>query len=171
MKLDLSDIAAEVGKQFHYDVDEDCGDAEGLKCVEHVTGHLDFTNTGRLMVMMGNLTTKIELECVRCLKTYVLPVSVKVEEGFPIQNPQAVMAGHPEVFEPGEEDPLFVENVFDLTEFVRQAILVEVPMKPLCDAACLGLCPVCGKPLSECSCSCKIEEKGSPFDALRDLLE
>lgn len=42
----------------------------------------------------------------------------------------------------------------DLEALARDAILLELPLAPLCQAACRGLCPVCGadRNLSECRC-------------------
>ena len=42
----------------------------------------------------------------------------------------------------------------DLTDDIRQEIVMEYPMKPLCQEACKGVCPQCGQDLNEADCSC-----------------
>jgi uncharacterized protein len=43
----------------------------------------------------------------------------------------------------------------DLSDDIREEILLAYPMNPLCDDACKGLCPKCGKDLNKEKCSCK----------------
>ena len=171
MKLDLSEIAATFGRKFEYKVNEDCGEAEDIRCVEPAVGSVEFTNTGNLIVARGNLSATIELDCSRCLEQFKLPVEVKVEEDFPIPNLQAVIAGQKEEIAEEEQEPLFEDNIFDLSEFVRQTILVQVPIKPLCSETCKGLCPTCGKNLNEGSCDCPVEVEDSPFAVLKEILK
>lgn len=176
MKLDLSEIAAHLGKRIKYEIDEvPIVDAEsGLKCVEPITGSVAFTNTGRTIDVRGKFRATIELECGRCLRPYKLAISAPIEEQLPLEGqPWA-----PEVAEEEEEElpedekePLFVDNIFDLQEYLRQSILVNIPIKPLCDEACRGLCPHCGANLNDGKCECPPEETESPFGALASLLE
>lgn len=175
MKLDLTEIAAHLGKRIKYDLDEkpivDAG--SGLKCVEPIIGDVTFTNAGRVIDVRGKFSTTIELECGRCLRSYRLPVQAKIEEALPLEG----VPWAPE--EPDEEEeiledekePLFVENIFDLGEYLRQTILVSVPIKPLCEDECKGLCVHCGANLNDGPCGCQPEEIDSPFGALASLLD
>jgi uncharacterized metal-binding protein YceD (DUF177 family) len=43
-------------------------------------------------------------------------------------------------------------DVVDITEDVRQEIILAYPMIPLCDPACKGLCRSCGANLNRVSC-------------------
>ena len=43
--------------------------------------------------------------------------------------------------------------VLDVTEDIRQEILLSYPVKVLCKEDCRGLCPVCGQNLNERSCT------------------
>jgi len=175
MKLDLGEIATHLGKRIKYDIDEEpiVDDTGGLRCVERVTGSLAFSNTGRTIDVRGNCRTTVELECARCLRAYRLAVWFDIEEELPLE-------GHPWVSEEIEEEealleeerePLFVDNVFDLDEYLRQSILVNVPIKPLCEPGCKGLCPRCGANLNDGPCGCGPESVESPFGALSSLLE
>jgi uncharacterized protein len=61
-----------------------------------------------------------------------------------------------------EQDEVMVitpeTNEIDISDDVRQMVLLAVPMKLLCYEECLGLCPKCGKNLNFETCTCKVEE-------------
>jgi uncharacterized protein len=46
------------------------------------------------------------------------------------------------------------EPVIDLDPDIRQEIILDYPMKPLCKPNCQGLCPKCGKNMNEGECNC-----------------
>ncbi len=47
-------------------------------------------------------------------------------------------------------------DVVNTAEDLRQEIMLEYPLKPLCKSDCLGLCPECGENLNKVKCNCKI---------------
>ena len=49
----------------------------------------------------------------------------------------------------------------DLTPDIREDILLNLPVFPLCSPGCRGLCPQCGKDLNQGACSCRPPNKGS----------
>ncbi len=176
MKLDLSEIAANLGKRIKYEINEaPLEDAQsGLKCVEPVTGSVTFANTGKTIDVRGEFRTSVELDCARCLRAYRMSVEMPIEEELPLEGaPWATEQQQEDVEELPEEEkePLFVDNIFDLEEYLRQSILVNVPIKPLCEEGCKGLCSRCGANLNEGPCGCPPDEEKSPFAALRSLVE
>ena len=52
------------------------------------------------------------------------------------------------------ESAAVVDNLVDITEIVRDTLIISQPIKNLCKIDCKGLCPVCGKNLNESSCEC-----------------
>jgi len=62
-------------------------------------------------------------------------------------------------------------EVIDLTDAIREDIIVALPIRPLCISDCKGLCRSCGKDLNENACRCKPEERPrkGPFDILRKI--
>ena len=48
------------------------------------------------------------------------------------------------------------ESTIDLDADIREEIILDYPLKPLCNLDCKGLCPKCGKNLNEGGCSCAI---------------
>lgn len=172
MKLDLNELAANAGKTYHYDIREDCASEEytDLHCKEPIVGNADFTNTGNLILARGRFRTVVEIECSRCLGTATMPVEATIEEQFPITDMEAEVATPEEEMLDDEAQPLFVDNIFDLSELIRQSVLVEVPIQPLCSEICKGLCPTCGHNLNEGPCDCPVSIEVTPFSALQQLL-
>ncbi|HOK52985.1 MAG TPA: DUF177 domain-containing protein [Armatimonadota bacterium] len=170
MKLDLREIASNVGKSYNYEIREECAESEDLRCTKPIVGSINFTNTGNLIVARGKLETEIELECSRCLEKLTIPVNVKIDEQLPIPVFQTAFVEQEDVDEE-EEEPLFRDNVFDLSEYIRQVVLVEVPIQPLCSDTCKGLCPTCGTNLNQGLCNCPVDVEASPFAALASMLE
>ncbi len=60
-------------------------------------------------------------------------------------------------------------NVIDISEDVRQTVLLSLPLKLLCDDTCKGLCPHCGKNRNLEPCDCRDELTDSRWDKLRAL--
>lgn len=176
MKLDLNEIATHLRKRIEYDVDEPplVEPESGVKCVKPITGHLVFQNTGTHIVIRGSLNTALELECSRCLKPYAMGVDVPVEESFAISGnllwDSQAEPEEPELPEDSKE-PLFENNIFNLTELIRQSLAVSIPIRTVCSEDCKGICPLCGKDLGLGPCECKVVAPDSPFAALSSLLE
>jgi uncharacterized protein len=57
---------------------------------------------------------------------------------------------------PVSEDDMYpiVDDTIDLGPLVRDAIVLELPMAPLCREDCRGLCPHCGADRNESDCAC-----------------
>jgi uncharacterized protein len=174
MKLDLSEVATHLGKRIRYEMDEPPIEDEegGLKCVAPIKGEVTFSNSGRHVVARGSFSTAIELECARCLEEYRVEVASPIEEELELPVPLAEQEAE-EAEGPVEEESerLFVDNILDLTELLRQDILLAVPIKPVCSEMCKGLCPHCGKNLNQEPCDCPQGEIGLPLAELGSLLK
>jgi uncharacterized protein len=97
--------------------------------------------------------------CYRCLADAVLDASVTARE-YQATNP-------------GESDELrtpYVENDrLDLSGWARDALVLELPDKILCQPGCAGLCPVCGVDLNANPHEHEDEELDSRWAALAEL--
>jgi uncharacterized protein len=174
MKLDLTEIAFHLGKRISYEIDEPplVDEESGLRCVEGIRGKVSFSNTGSVIVVRGRFQTVIELECTRCLSAFRMDIDLPIEEGLPLASKVPPPDEESEDELPEEEkEPLFVDNIFNLSEYLRQAIVVSIPIRTLCSEQCSGLCSRCGKNLNEGPCQCEPEGNDSPFAALKSLLE
>ena len=61
--------------------------------------------------------------------------------------------------------------MIDLTEVLRQYVIADEPMKPLCRAECLGLCHVCGNDLNQGACECDARPADPRWSALAGFLD
>ena len=96
--------------------------------------------------------------CRRCSVAVVGVASVAVDERFVDHR------------EPGDEDAYLIENDFaDLAPLVHDAILLELPLAPLCREECRGLCPYCGIDRNEATCDCEapVDARWATLDGLR----
>jgi len=57
----------------------------------------------------------------------------------------------------------------DLTELIKEQILLYLPMQPLCSTDCKGLCPKCRKSLKDGPCNCEVKEIDPRFEVLKKL--
>ena len=99
----------------------------------------------------GRVRTRLELECSRCVEPFEIPVDASFELRY---LPQTANAGEGEQ-EISEEDlaaAFYREGAIDLVEMLREQFQLALPMKPLHDEACLGLCPECGANLNRTDC-------------------
>jgi uncharacterized protein len=59
--------------------------------------------------------------------------------------------------------------LLDFSDAVREAIVLSMPISPLCREDCKGLCPHCGIDLNQESCRCAEEVKDPRWEALKKL--
>ena len=113
---------------------------------------------------------QLALECARCLEPATARVAGRLQEEFlPSVD---VRTGAPVHDAPDPEAFAIDENhILDLGEAIRQHVLTEAPLQPLCRPNCQGLCPSCGSDLNQGSCGCAPAAEDSPFYALKQLID
>lgn len=125
-----------------------CG-PDAYRFDEPVAWSVDVTNTGGALLVMGRAEARATAPCARCLADAVYDV------------------------EGDEFDYLPEDRVIDMVPLIVSALLLELPLVPLCDDDCKGLCPRCGANLNEGPCACDAEAAAdaeeSPFAALKDF--
>lgn len=108
------------------------------------------------------------LTCNRCLKPIVEHMEPEVELMIEVARPRAV-AGEHEL----KEDELGVltipEEILETDPILLEQLQLNVPMKPLCQPDCRGICPQCGADLNAGECSCEAPTGDPRFAALAAL--
>ena len=163
MKLDLTEIALTPGKRISYEIDEPgFGDSQIDFISENpIKGNLTFSNTHGLIYVKGNFNTTIKVECGRCLEYFDMPIGKEIEEVLPVTGET-----DDENYVDDADFPIFVNYILDLTELIRQYILVEIPIQPLCNESCKGICIGCGVNLNNSECKCEKKDTHNPFEKL-----
>lgn len=103
-----------------------------------IEGKAKVIRIGRGVLVQCKLTAEIKLICSRCLDTFLYPMSFTAEEEFlPIADVSDDLAlSSPEQ---SEEFTIDTKNILDLGELIRQYVLLNLPMKPLCRPDCPGM--------------------------------
>ena len=124
---------------------------------------------GERFDVTGRVRTTLELECSRCLESFQIPV----DTSFQLQYlPQEANAGDGER-EIDEEDlatAYYREGAIDIVEMLREQFQLALPMKPLHDEQCRGLCLECGANLNRVDCGHARQWKDPRLVPLAELL-
>ncbi|MDX9703075.1 MAG: DUF177 domain-containing protein [Candidatus Auribacterota bacterium] len=108
---------------------------------------------GEDITVEGTIKVTLVCSCARCLEEFDL--SVERDKYFAYFK------------KPAEEN-------IDLTDSIREDIIISLPMRAICSEKCKGLCPYCGQNLNEKQCECKKPELPaipSVFDSLGDVFK
>lgn len=135
---------------------------------EPLTWQVDLTNTGDAVLVTGTVEGNLTTACARCLESVTFPVVGEIEGYYLLTGEDEV----PEDMEEDEFDVLPEDKKIDLASLIQAALLVEVPLIPLCKDDCQGLCPTCGVNLNTESCDCDPEandDTENPFAVLKNL--
>lgn len=93
----------------------------------------EVTRITNAVTVLLTLKAPIKTSCSRCLSDFEIDFKKNIELNYPVDK---------------------TEPVIDLDPDIREEIILDYPLKPLCKPDCKGLCPKCGKNLNEGGCSC-----------------
>lgn len=129
--------------------------------ISNLTGSIRATRTPQGILLQADLLAQVNLECVRCLTEFKQGLHVEFTELYAFSQRYATDSGliMPE------------SGIIDLTPVLRDYILLEIPISPLCRPDCKGLCPICGNNLNESTCHHE-DDSGDPrLSSLRSFLD
>ncbi|MCL2396852.1 MAG: DUF177 domain-containing protein [Defluviitaleaceae bacterium] len=118
-----------------------------------VSGRL--TNIGKSFVLEGRGECRFLVGCSLCLEPLELPIDFHIIENYVEEEAEAT-----------EDDIIFFDKTIDIQPAVERGLFANVPMKPLCNPDCAGLCARCGANLNQGECDCG----GEVNEQFRDLL-
>lgn len=123
---------------------------------------------GQSILIRGKVQTRLILQCVRCLREFLYPISSDYELTLlPLKDTS--FAEEVELSSEDMESSFFVGGEIHLSEIACEQVFLEIPIKPLCKEDCRGLCPSCGIDLNISSCNCKEKGLESKFLGLQKL--
>ncbi|MEU0137822.1 DUF177 domain-containing protein [Streptomyces sp. NPDC006296] len=105
------------------------------------------------VLVTGTARATAEGECVRCLEPLTVEVEADFQEMF--SYPDADDRNRSRTADPvddaeDDEDRFFLEDdSFDLEPVLRDAVVLALPLQPVCKETCAGLCSECGIRLDE----------------------
>jgi uncharacterized protein len=160
-----------IGAERLYSVDASIPGGEADSPESDVQGSVRLTRTNRGLLAYAELDAVARDACSRCLRPTEMPLHLSLQEEYlPTVD---VHTGQPlPPLDEGEDAEAFridEHHHLDLTEAVRQALVTQQPMRPLCRPECAGLCPRCGADLNEGPCGCPEEPVDDRWSILRGL--
>jgi len=175
MQFNVAQLMKEhTGAKRQYALDEDVRVLyKDLQVKDTLRGEVTFIRTGDGVLVTGELDTHVEMICDRCLEPIDMPVTLQLEEEFHPSIDIVTGMWIPQADEAEEATRIDEHHILDLTEVVRQGLMLAEPMHPLCQADCKGLCPHCGQNLNEGPCGCVpewVDDRWASLETLRTLL-
>lgn len=137
--------------------------AEALEDLHHKTdpaeAEFQLYRTGENVDCSGLVKTASHPTCCRCLKIFLLPLTVPIhltlaplfESERELKNQEK---GEVELVKEDLEFAYYEGPSFNLGALIREQVILAIPMQPLCHEGCKGLCQSCGQNLNEGSCGC-----------------
>jgi len=127
---------------------------------------------GKMVAVEGRFSTKVRMNCNRCLKAFVSNMKSRFNLTYtPDMPPQTESAGDDGVELRAEEMGLilFKGEEIDMRDAVQSEIVMAIPIKPVCAKDCKGLCPQCGSDLNKGDCGCKLKSVDPRLAVLKSL--
>jgi len=139
MKIEIPKLALE-GEQFAGEVPAELlnlGVQEQIRPEGAIRYDLFVQVVGHELVVQGSLSTDFSVACGRCAEIF---------------STNMVISDFLRASELSEGQ----ESV-DLTDDIREEVLLNLPHYPVCKPDCRGLCPQCGHNLNRGACKCKAQ--------------
>ncbi|MCX6056262.1 MAG: DUF177 domain-containing protein [Chloroflexi bacterium] len=110
--------------------------------LKQLTGLVHISRTPQGLLFEGNFEAVMPSECVRCLEPFELQLNIDFEEVFAYKSTTFTESG------------LYVpeDGNIDLSPVIREYMMLDTPINPLCIPDCQGLCIVCGENLNKTEC-------------------
>ena len=168
MNIDLSGFHDETVSSIHIEgkLEKNTLDINGrrIKFIEPIRyeGEIYKVNGDRLLHI--NINYKYEEACGRCLESFIKEENT-VLSGKLVKKTDKITEA-----EEDDEEAIYYEGEnLDLSQYIMSMVILSLPMKPLCDEKCKGLCPKCGTNHNKEECDCVVEDIDPRLAKLKDF--
>ena len=147
--LNTHDLPRRAGEMKEYSLDFEPREKIGTELIGvtdtiHVAARLESVDEG--ILLSAQVDAIARGECARCLAPVTVELHRQIQELYRYQPVLRGRARNEEV-DLDEDDELMLDGeVMDLDIPLRDAIILSLPINPLCSPDCEGLCPECGEP-------------------------
>ena len=145
-------------------------DGDAYRVVAPVELEFDIHKDKDKFRLVGHVRTELELACSRCLEPYRFPVDASFDQRY-LPSSAVSTEAEQEIEEDDLETSYYTEEQIDLNQLLREQFYLALPMKPLCQEDCKGLCPQCGTNLNTGRCDCAPVWEDPRLAALKALKE
>ena len=128
-------------------------DQAGLSVNVDIAVSGSLTRVGDDVYLKGKVITDVVASCSRCLDTLSYPIHNDLKSHF-VSPDRYISAREVELHASDIDTEEYENQQIDLTQSVRDGILLAVPVICLCKENCKGICSQCGKNLNQGLCKC-----------------
>lgn len=124
------------------------------------------TSVDEGILVRGVVRAEATGECARCLASVEMSIDQGFDELYEYESKAAALSE-----EDVETDQILmvIEETVDLSIPVRDAVILALPVNPLCEESCEGLCSICGVPWRDLPVDHAHEESDPRWKALEGL--
>jgi uncharacterized protein len=138
-----------------------------------VAWHLDrlrlqVSKDGDEVDILGQIRASVPQLCGRCTESFTSPIVAEVALRFA---PRPARVDNAELGRDDLDTDFYTDDQIDLDRVIETETTLALPMKPLCDPGCRGLCLVCGANRNLAPCGCAERAPDPRLAALRTLTE
>jgi len=167
MLVHLEDIHPE-GIEIEVCLDPDDPAVRELNVKGPIMGSLVIKKIGQEILVRGNVSGEVQLTCARCLTDFTAGIREDVDIEL---RPLLDLERTSQERELGSDDlnvGFFRGDALDVGHLAAEQISLCIPMKPLCQDDCGGICPGCGADRALGTCQCE-PDTDPRWSALKDL--
>ncbi len=129
-------------------------------------GTIKLVKKGENIIVTGHLLAIAGRACSRCTELFEQKLDISFRSVF---THKKITEKDIELKAEDLDFNLFHGDLFDVGQVINEQISLNLPLKPLCNDDCLGLCVRCGKNLNTGICGCKDESVDVRFEKLKNL--
>ena len=164
LKIDVHEILRENGAHIELDLSERLEDLDmsdtGCDFDSPVAFKGMISNVKGILKLTGRLKLDYTAKCYRCLKEVKCSMDIGIEENFVKSET-----------EKDDESYLYEGDYIEIDKPLKDNILLELPMKHVCEEECRGICPKCGCDLNSTQCDCTEESTDPRLEGLKDFFK
>ncbi len=165
-KVLLSDITEDgLDTEFNETLETDV-----IRMLSPLKAKLRIDKVSSEILVNGNLSALVEMQCSRCLNNFSNKTDININV---VYHPVEELKGEDrhEIKDEELDTGFYRDEQFDISELLKEQLILSLPMKPLCSESCKGICFRCGKNLNIDSCECRQEEPDPRLAKLKKLLD
>jgi uncharacterized protein len=141
--LDLNDVLQHPGRKVAVDISTELADEADIDLISPLEGYLEAVSTGNILLITGEFKTKVVVECARCSSPLEKELVFEIDEQFAVEGvPSSLSQNDFAKVAADEPYELFDENNLIVEALLRQALLLSIPIQPLCEFGWDGPCPI-----------------------------
>jgi uncharacterized protein len=117
----------------------------------------------------GEVGYQLDLRCARCIEPYPFANTIPFTVRYRPLPPASEQPVEVELADEELDTEYYSERQIPVRRIAVDQIQLSLPMKPLCEESCQGLCPQCGANLNRGKCACNENVFDDRLSALKDI--